>query len=406
MRNAIKKITALSMCFIMILVVMSAGSFAGIKASATSSGYCGNNVTWSFNSDTGELIISGTGAMKDYPSYSSSSAAPWWSYRDKITKVTIEDGVTSIGECAFRGCTGLTSITLPDSVTSIGRLAFDECTGLTSITIPNSVTSIGDSAFSCCTGLTSITIGNRVTSIGSEAFYNCTNLKTVYYTGNIAKWCAIDFCNHVSNPTFYASELYINGSKVKGDVEIPNGVTSIGGWAFYNCTGLTSITIPDSVTSIGGGAFYNCTGLTSITLPDSVTSIEMGAFGYCTSLTSITISDSVTSIGEGAFYRTGLTSVKIPSTVKEIDAGAFGAVTYDFFSGFTYFKSFTIYCEKDSAAQRYAEAMGLTCVLVNDASTGNNSSNGSNSGSSSLSFFQRIIAFFKGIFESIKNLFS
>ena len=380
MRNAIKKITALSMCFIMILVVMSAGSFAGIKASATSSGYCGNNVTWSFNSDTGELIISGTGAMKDYPSYSSSSAAPWWSYRDKITKVTIEDGVTSIGECAFRGCTGLTSITLPDSVTSIGRLAFDECTGLTSITIPNSVTSIGDSAFSCCTGLTSITIGNRVTSIGSEAFYNCTGLTSV---------------------------------------TIPDSVTSIGDAAFYKCTGLTEINVDSDnkkYCSIGGALFNKdkteliCYPVgktdTAYTIPDSVTSIEMGAFGYCTSLTSITISDSVTSIGEGAFYRTGLTSVKIPSTVKEIDAGAFGAVTYDFFSGFTYFKSFTIYCEKDSAAQRYAEAMGLTCVLVNDASTGNNSSNGSNSGSSSLSFFQRIIAFFKGIFESIKNLFS
>ena len=104
---------------------------------------------------------------------------------------TILSSVTSIGDYAFSGCTGLTSITIPSSVTSIGSMAFSGCTGLTSITIPSSVTSIGNSAFSGCTGLTSITIPSSVTSIGNSAFYGCENLTNVKYTGTEEKWNAI-----------------------------------------------------------------------------------------------------------------------------------------------------------------------------------------------------------------------
>ena len=88
----------------------------------------------------------------------------------------------------------------------------------------------------------------------------------------------------------------------RGDVTIPDSVTSIDDWAFQGCTNLTSVTIPDSVTSIGGCAFLGCTGLTSIIIPDSVTSIDSCAFQGCTSLTSVTIPDSVTKIGRSAFY--------------------------------------------------------------------------------------------------------
>ena len=159
-----------------------------------------------------------------------------------------------------------------------------------------------------------------------------------------------------------------------------------------------------SVIAQGLQAFSNCKSLQDIKLGNNITTIGIRAFEECTNIKSITIPDSVTSIGGGAFYKTGLTSVKIPRTVTSIGEGAFGS-TSDFF-GYIYDRDFTIYCEKGSEAHRYAAANDLNCVLVNDASTGNNSSNGSNSGGSSLSFFQRIIAFFKGIFQSIKNLFS
>ena len=173
--------------------------------------------------------------------------------------MTIGNGVTSIGWGAFSGCSSLTGIsvsennssyksingnlyskggktlvqyaigktdssfTIPNSVTSIGDWAFNGCSGLMSVTIGNSVTSIGDNAFRGCTGLTSVTIPDSVKSIGSDAFSDCSRLTCI---------------------------------------TIPDSVTSIGEYAFCYCSGLTDIFIPDSVTSIGEYAFYGCTRLT------------------------------------------------------------------------------------------------------------------------------------------------
>ncbi|MCI7429329.1 MAG: leucine-rich repeat domain-containing protein, partial [Bacteroidales bacterium] len=166
----------------------------------------------------------------------------------EVKDLVIPNSVTSIGEYAFSGCSGLTSITIPNSVTSIGFGAFEDCSGLTSVTIPNSVTSIGDEAFYYCDGLTSVTIGNSVTSIGDYAFVDCSSLTSV---------------------------------------TIPNSVTSIGDGAFSGCSGLTSVTIGNSVTSIGGWAFYGCSDLTSVTIGNSVTSIGEEAFSGCTKLINI-----------------------------------------------------------------------------------------------------------------------
>lgn len=100
--------------------------------------------------------------------------------------MSIPNSMTSIGEGAFTGCTGLTSVTIPNSVISIGNRAFEGCTGLTSVTIPNSVTSIGRDAFSQCTGLTSVAIGSGVTDISYQAFANCSELTDVYcYAANV-----------------------------------------------------------------------------------------------------------------------------------------------------------------------------------------------------------------------------
>ena len=208
-------------------------------------------------------------------------------------------------------------------VTSIGDYAFVECYGLTSVTIPNSVTSIGYSSFSGCSGLTSITIGNSVTSIGYSSFDGCSGLKKVIVK-DIAAWCGIKFNNYDSNPLYYAKHIYSDEDTEIANLIIPNSVTSIGDYAFWYCSGLTSVIIPNSVTSIGNFAFAYCFGLTSITIGNSVTSIRNYAFAYCSGLTSITIPNSVTSIGDYAFwYCYHLTSVIIPNSVTSIGNHAF-----------------------------------------------------------------------------------
>ena len=252
-------------------------------------GSCGTNVRYSLDTSTGLLSITGTGAMNKYNYYSS---VPWYNKMSYIKTVEISNGVTSIGNSAFSGCSGLTSIEIPNSVTSIGIYAFNKCSGLTSITIPNSVTSIGGRAFYGCSGLTSVTIPNSVTSIGEDAFYECSGLTKVTLNSN-----AIASKSYSSSSTLGS----IFGNQVK-ELILGNEVTSIGSYAFDYCSGLTSVTIPNSVTSIGSYAFSGCTGLTSVTIPNSVTSIGGRAFYGCSGLTSVTIPNSVTSIGESAFY--------------------------------------------------------------------------------------------------------
>ncbi len=225
-----------------------------------------------------------------------------------VTKIEIPDGVTSIDDYAFQGCSSLSSITIPDSVTSIGEGTFYDCSALSSITIPDGVTSIGDWAFYNCRALSSITIPDSVTSIGDWAFDWCTSLTSITIPDSVTSIGEIAFsdCSSLTSIT------------------IPDSVTSIGDLVFSNCYSLTSITIPDSVTSIGDFAFYNCSALSSITIPDSVTSIGDSAFAYCNSLSSITIPDSVTSIGDYAFERCrSLASITIPKSVTSISDNAF-----------------------------------------------------------------------------------
>ena len=290
---------------------------------------CGPNLTYTYSEASGKLTIQGTGAMYDF---SSSSPAPWNSYKGDIITIVIEDGATSVGSYAFSGCNSLYSVTF----------------------------------------------GKDVKTVGISAFENCSALKKVI-APDIAAWCGINFGNETANPLFYVHHLYSDKSTEITELVIPDGVTSIGSFAFFGCSGLTSITIPNSVTSIGNYAFYNWLGLTSITIPNSVTSIGNGVFRGCSGLTSVTIPNSVTSIGGYAFDGcSGLTSVTIGTGVTSIETTAFSgcsklaSVTFHcnnvgtWFSGLSSLKEVWIEKEVTSIAQQsFAGCSGLRSVYNN-----------------------------------------
>ena len=158
-------------------------NYVAPDTSTVQMGKCGENVTYSLNTSTGVLTISGTGEMTDSPFRQNSNI---------IKSVIIENGVTSIVTYAFSGCTSLTSITIPDSVTSIGESAFDGCTSLVSVTLSKSITTIEYSTFFGCSSLTSIEIPKSVTTIVNFAFCGCTNLTDVYYAGTQSEWNKIN----------------------------------------------------------------------------------------------------------------------------------------------------------------------------------------------------------------------
>jgi hypothetical protein len=272
--------------------------------------------------------------------------------RENIESVYIPFGVLEIGAWAFAGSVNMKSIHIPDSVTIIKVRVFSGCTGLTSIIIPDSVTEIQGSAFSDCTGLTSIVIPDSVIKLEAGAFAECYNIEEFkigsgigiddfkrFYLFNSSSLSGVIRFTVSDNNSFISSVDGVVYNKEKtaiwafprgfqGEFTIPDSVTSIGDYTFFDCTGLTSIVIPDSVTTIGEVAFGGCTGLTSIVIPDSVTTIGMGAFRDCTGLTSIVIPDSVTNIGGGAFEGcTGLTSVVISNSVTVIGNNAFKGCT-------------------------------------------------------------------------------
>ena len=311
----------------------------------TNHGTLGDNLTWSLN-DTGVLTISGTGNMRscagDWNTAAAPSNAPWG---NNITEVVFNEGVNNIGAYAFSDCQSLTNITIPSSVTRIGERAFYSCYGLVSVTIPSSVTNIETEAFFCCDNLREVNyMGSREQweqiSIGR---WN-DGLRGICFTYN-SGICGDNLTWELDNGIltisgagemhdFYPPEEMYSVAPWAVDivnitqVEISNGITSIGCGAFCGCSNMISITIPDSVTKIGPFAFTSCSSLASISIPNSVNYIGYDAFWNCTSLNSISLPDGITIIEDDLFANcSSLTSITIPDTVTSIGAAAFSGCT-------------------------------------------------------------------------------
>ena len=359
---------ALALCFVFTLLP------AAFADSAPTSGTCGDNLTWTLEGN--KLTISGTGDMYDYDERNDDTP-PWYYYRDRITEVVIEQGVTAIGKDGFCKLFSLTSVQLPGSLKSIGSSAFHDCWKLesinvsadnktyssengvlfnknktellmypaaktnTSYTVPSSVVNISEAAFVECDNLKEIVLPEGVENIGKSAFSRCLNLENITLPKSLKT---------IGEEAFSACFSLKN-------ITLPNNLTTIGSDAFISC-GFKSITIPSSVIKIGepftfsnklesisvsaNNSAYsaensvlfnkNKTKLItypegkageSYTIPSSVNSIAAGAFTNST-LKSVTIPDSVKSIGNDAFFCcSSLKSISLPSSVKSIGDRAF-----------------------------------------------------------------------------------
>ncbi len=233
----------------------------------------------------GKLTISGNGAM---PDYDSASEQPWDAQKDQIRQVVIEEGVTSIGACAFWDSRVL-SVEIPSSVKAIGRYAFYN-TPILSVTIPSSVKTIGSSAFQKCAGLRSVTFSDGVETIEQNAFRACTNLSSISLPASIGEVGAAAFFEwgemitakfaSGSKPVMMGDDIFGRCYKLMG-VTLPSNINCISKGMFQNCLMLSGVEIPQGVESIATLSFASCGSLTTIVIPDSVTTIEAGVFGGC-----------------------------------------------------------------------------------------------------------------------------
>ena len=334
-----------------------------------------------YNLDTSAKTAEVTYDTSSEP-YSSNPAYTNFSDKNLIIPSTVEYSeeqyvVTTIGNSAFYGCSGLTSITLPKNLTSIDAWAFGNCSGLKEVNIksleawlnirfsnykgnpnyyaqnllidgielsgtvnlpadwidvptaqfagckavtefifPENLTSIGEYAFNDCSGLTSVNLPENLTSIGTYAFEYCTGLKEVNIK-SLEAWLKLRFPDNSSNPNYYAKNLLIDGVELSGTVNLPADWTEVPDVQFAGCKAVNEFIFPENLTSIGNYAFYGCSGLTSVSLPENLTTIGSMAFMNCSGLTSVTLPENLTSIGNSAFWGC--------SSLKEVNIKSFEA---------------------------------------------------------------------------------
>ena len=276
-------------------------------------GTCGTSAQWVLYND-GTLVIFGTGKIDNY-NYSQ--------YKESITRVVVQEGITSIQYSTFSHCTNLKTVILPNGITSIEEWTFENCSSLTTILLPDGITYIGYYAFWKCSSLEAIDLPDELISIDFGAFYGCSSLKEIVIPDGVKE---------ISGLIEYSAEGAFTKCSSLTSVTLPEGLTTLGDGTFQDCTSLTSIDLPDTLTSLGLSCFRGCTSLKEITLPPNLTEIpgeymdgeRRGAFTNCTSLTTINFPSGLTTIGDSAFYGcSSLSNVTIPDSVTEIGHSVF-----------------------------------------------------------------------------------
>lgn len=249
---------------------------------AATSGTCGNNANWSYNTSTKVLTISGTGAMSDYNTYSglAGNSAPWADYKTKagqaIETVIVEEGITTVGSSAFYGCSNLKTVSLPNSLLEIRgeKVAI------------GSVSSKG--AFEECPLLDTINFPSKLVNIGINAFQKCISLSNVLF---------------------------------------PSTIKTIDKNAFNGCTSIVRITLPDSLTTLGRNAFDGCTALETVNFGTGLTAVTEYAFQN-SGVKNIKFSSSITSIAQYAFYGCKMSRLELPDTIESIGMRAFANASF------------------------------------------------------------------------------
>lgn len=252
----------------------------------------------------GTLTISGDGAM---PNFDSASEQPWYSFSDEILKIVVEQGVASIGSCAFQGSKAL-SVSIPDSVITIGNHAFHG-SSVISAAVPAGVTAVGDEAFRDCSNLIAVTVSDGVETIGQSAFRSCKSLSSVVLPASIRSVGDSAFleCTEMTEAIFSS--------------DAASEPVTMGNNLFARCYRLSSVVLPHKIDCISDGMFLNCLLLTSLNISQGTTRIGESAFASCSMLKTIYIPDSVTEIGRSAFSSCALTDIYF-----EGDEGAWNSI--------------------------------------------------------------------------------
>ena len=248
-----------------------------------------------------------------------------------LTSITMQEGITSIEPNTFSGCTGLASVTIPNTVTTIKDNAFANCSSLILNALPASVTTLGNGAFSGCSSISSLIIPASLATVGENAFAGCVGIARVDID-SLAAWCNISFANSQANPLFYARNLYIN-NELLTDLVVPNRITGLKNWAFYNCSSLKSVNIPNTVNTVASTAFADCSNIIDIewhakSVDDYASLTNAPFYASRKKVTSFTLGEEVEHIPAYLCCdMSGISSLVFPAYLKSIGDYAFKDLT-------------------------------------------------------------------------------